>query len=583
MTTAGQSRPGLSRALLSISVGISLGAVVVSLYTFTRRVPDGLISDRLGTASRFVAGSLIAVAVVATALAGAAVAAWLGRLGAGKAATLLCLICVVTAWCYLSASPRTWTVAITGPGNRPVVALVQTAWLLLAIAAVLLVAGAVTALGEHQPFKWQPALPLTIVGVVIALTAGYGLALLADIGAPHPTTAAPMEIPEFPRTLGNKPAYTVTAESIDALTPAGPGFVLTEDEAVIAYDGATGAERWRFPFTAFPDDCTFRRLRSTGTVPEAVVLAECVRTPEYGKYTDPYLVGLDSMTGRVLWTMDKGWGLRARTQLPPDAVPVASADELGSLNPRTGELRWARSLAELDQQCRTAVSTTMAVDHSIVHAASCGTSVRIHVLDATTGTDHLIEQPTAQQLDKGSSPIEPIASYGTVVAMKLSYGFPGQSLGLIVDTRTNTVTEMPSHRISSDYSSISTGQYPGPIVQLRPTTGTDAAVDLYRVADGITMHANGIAVYSVGNSFGPRSGQAWAEVGDQLVTAAVDNHGSPEQLGVVAPDGTSTRRTSPCGYAANSVVTVPGAVLIACLRTGNQSVVEYDIFGIPPA
>ena len=581
MTTAGQSRPGLSRALLSISIGIALGSVLVSLYAFTRRVPDGLISDRLATATRFTAGSLIAAAVVATVLAGAAVTAWLGRLGAGKAATLLCLLCVVAAWCYLSTNPPTWTVAISGSDGRPVVALVQAAWLLLTVSAVFLVAGVVAAPENRQPFKWPAVLPFAAIGVALSLVAGYGLATLARVGASHPTTAVPIAIPDFPRTLGTKTAYTVPAESIDTLVPAGPGFVLADDDAVVAYDGTTGAERWRFPLTAFPDDCLFRQLRSTGSAPNAVVFAECDRSGGYDKpRRDSYLVGLDAMTGTVLWRLDTDWSLRGRVLLPADVVPVVNGkmNALGSLDPRTGSLRWTRSLDSLGQNCATTGSVTMAVDRTIIYWLPCQTFVKVLFFDAASGIERTAEHPVPQELTRDAA-LTPVASDGNVAIIEARSKLSIHSLYLRADERTGNVSDVPVPRFHSDVSHI--GQYPGPVLQFSETGDLSGSSELYRLDDGSIRHLNGLKDFSSSILSGPHSGQFWAEVGDQMVTAAASDDNS-DLLASVSRDGSYMRRSSPCGSDIGAVVSAPGAVLVICTRTKGGGTLGYDILGMTP-
>ena len=582
MTTAGQSRPGLSRALLSISIGIALGSVLVSLYAFTRRVPDGLISDRLATATRFTAGSLIAAAVVATVLAGAAVTAWLGRLGAGKAATLLCLLCVVAAWCYLSTNPPTWTVAISGSDGRPVVALVQAAWLLLTVSAVFLVAGVVAAPENRQPFKWPAVLPFAAIGVALSLVAGYGLATLARVGASHPTTAVPIAIPDFPRTLGTKTTYTVPAESIDTLVPAGPGFVLADDDAVVAYDGTTGAERWRLPLTAFPDDCLFRQLRSTGSAPNAVVFAECDRSGGYDKpRRDSYLVGLDAMTGTVLWRLDTDWSLRGRVLLPADVVPVVNGkmNALGSLDPRTGSLRWTRSLDGMGN-CARADSLIMAAEHTVIDFVPCGTHLTVQMFDAVTGTERSVEHPVSQGLSRHTDPLTPVSSYGSIALVDARTDTGYDHLSVRVDTHTGAVNDTPNLQFEYHSSRPDISQYLGPAVQLQPTPESFGTVLIYRVDDGATVHVEGLRTFNGFDSYVPNSSQIWAEVGDQLVTATAYDDTS-NLLVSISRDGAFRSKPSPCVRDIGATVAVPGALLVICTRSRDGKTSGYDILGIP--
>ncbi|WKG04411.1 PQQ-binding-like beta-propeller repeat protein [Mycolicibacterium sp. HK-90] len=582
MATAGDAHPRLARALVSLSIGIAVGSVPVSLYAFTQRVPDGLVSDRLGSVTLLLGGSLVAVAVVAAVLGAGGVAALAGRAIAWKAAWALALLAAVTSFMYLGSLPHTWTEPASGPGSRPLVALIQVAWLLLTVAAVLLVAGAIAAHPDGQPLNWRAAVPFVASGLVAALVAALGLVALSRSGEPRATTAAPIAVPDVPTTVGAE-TYTLTVKRVDTLVPAGPGFVLVNDSTLIGYDGATGSPRWRFPLDSLRDGCLFQKIRSTGTAADAMVLVECDHDAGYSKpRTDPFLVGLDAMTGQVRWSLDRGWSLRSRISLPSDTVPVVSSsrNELGSLDPRTGELRWTWSFAESDRRCSD-TGLVGALDHTVTYAVPCGDSLRIHVFEARDGSERVIEHPVSQGFSTHSRSIEPLAYHGAVAVIQLRLEGDDPYSVITVDTRTGKVDELADPGFIYDLGANGSGQYPGPILEL-PATGARDFISLYRLGDNTTIRTTDVETYGSGNSYAPPSGQAWAQVGDRMVTAAAYDADYNNMLVSVSSDGSSSRRPSPCGRDIGGVVAVPGAVLVLCQRTKVADISGYDILGLRP-
>lgn len=583
MTTAEDAHPALGRALVSLSIGFAVAGVLLSLYAFTQRVPDGLASDRMGSVTRLLGGSLVAVAVAAAVLGAGGVAALARRAIAWKAAWTLAILATVTSFMFLNSLPHTWTEPASGPGSRPLLALIQAAWLLLTVAAVLLVAGAVAVHPDGQPLKWQAALPFVAAGMAVALVAGLGLVALGRLGAPRATTAEPIAVPDVPTAVGSE-AYTLTVKRVDTLVPAGPGFVLVDGDALIGYDGATGSPRWRFPLESLRDGCLFQKIRSTGTADDAMVLVECDHDAGYSKpRTDPFVVGLDAMTGQVRWSLDQGWSLRGRISLPSDAVPVVSnsRNELGSLDPRTGALRWSWSFAESDRQCSD-TGLVGAVDDAVTYAVACGNSLKIHVLDAEDGSEREIEHAVPQGFSPANRPIEPLAYHGATAVMQLRHQGNEPYSVVTVDTRTGAVGELPDSGYMYDSSAADSGQYPGPVLEL-PPRGSRDFVNLYRLGDNTMVRTTNVKTYGSGNSYAPPSGQAWAQVGDQLVTAAAYDANFDNLVVSVSPDGSSSGRPSPCGRDIGGVVAVPGAVLVLCQRTKGAHISGYDVVALRPA
>ena len=571
------------QTLIAGSWGIGVAAVALSVYAFVRRVPDGLVSDRLGPATQTLGGSLGVVAVTAVVLVVGGVAILAGREVAGKAAWALTVVAAVTSFAFLSSLLRRGTEAVSGPGARPVVALVQMSWLLLAVAAALLVAAAALASEKsRRPVKWSVMAGVGAVGVVLALVAGVGVVALTQRGAPQGSRAAAITLPEVPTAVGSDTAYTLTTEYLSWFVPAGPGFALVKGGALTTYSGVDGGKRWRFLLKSFPTGCELWSIRSTGTGPDAVVVAECNHNAGYGEpRTDPFLVGLDAMTGRLLWTLDQGWSLRSRILLPSNTIPVVNSerDELGSLDPRTGALRWTWSFEESDKQCGD-TGYVGALEGGVMYAKPCGPVLRVHVFDAVTGSDRVFDGPVPPEVSDGPWVVEPQAIDGSTAVVSISRTAGGNGTAVLsIDTAGGQVSVLPPKYLS-DGDSGKIGQYPGPVLQLDYGSKPEDWVDLYRLSDRSTIHAVGLDIFTV-SPYAPRSSMAWAEVGSQMVTAAASDDEYNKLLVSVSRDGVVTRRPSPCGGSdAGGVMPVPGAVLVVCHRSVGDKTLGYDIVGL---
>lgn len=576
------SRALTSHALVGASWGFVVAAVGLSVYGFVQRVPVGLVSDRLGSATRVLGGSLGVVVVAAVVLSSGGVAVLTGRAVAKKAAWALTITAAITSFMFLSSLLRQGAEAVSGPGARPVVALAQVSWLLLSVAAVLLVAGAVVAQEQtRRAVKWPALLGFVAIGVVVALVAGSGVVALAQRGEPRAVTAAVIAVPELPAAVGADTAYTVAAEHVDWLVPAGPGFVLVGDGALTAYNGADGRQRWRFPLESFPAGCSLTSIRSTGTSADAVVIAQChheaanLREPR----TDPFLVGLDAMTGQLLWTVGKDWSVRSRLLLPADVVPVVDSErnELGSLDPRTGAVRWTWPFSEADEKCSD-TGYVGALEGHVMYAVPCGPLLRVYVFDAVSGAHRVIDGPVPQEFSDGEWTVEPHAVDVSVAVVRILQVVGNGSAVLSIDTAGGQVEVLPVKYLSNG-DSVRAGQYPGPILQTDRGSEPEPWLDLYRLSDRSTVRAVGLETFS-GGSYAPRTSVMWAEVGTAMVSADAYDREFTKLLVSVARDGTVTRRPSPCGDDIGGVMAVPGAVLVVCQRADGARTVGYDILGL---
>ncbi|WP_163796697.1 PQQ-binding-like beta-propeller repeat protein [Mycolicibacterium sediminis] len=574
-TTDAPPNGRLGAALAATAGGLALGAAGIAAYAYTHGVPPGLISDRLGPATTLLTASLVAACLTAVVILALGVRALRGPDTARAAAATLAVLAAVTAFTHLNSIPADRASSLAGPGVRPILPLMQAGWLLSTCAALALLAGSV-AMGSGKRPLGVGLLPWVALGAAVAVVAGSGLSTVATRGTDRSATATAIAVPPVPTTVGDQVAYSVVARRAGWVTPAGAGFVARTDDALVAFDGATGAQRWRFPFLEFPAGCQPVTVRSTGSGPDAVVLIECRReySEQYMGGTDPHLVALDAMTGEVLWFSDDGWYLQGRVQASPDALPVRRGDDIGSLDAHTGQKRWTRPLAE-DEKCTSFGDDVTAVAHSVVVVAQCADTAALHLFDGHTGQQRDIDLRSAPGgLPEGDVQYDLVAAEGDVVAIKVDPRAGADSVLLAVDTRAGTIERVPATAYLSDVISARTGAYPGAVLQLDDRHDPAEQTGLYLVGQRKVLSANDVETQGDNIPTGLR----WALVGDRLVSA-MGYYDDPALL-VVAPDGTVDRRPSPCGTDVGGVVTVPGALLVLCERGDGNSLWGYDVLAL---
>lgn len=143
-------RPVLGRTLIALSLGVGLAAIVLAAVAIVLRAPDGLISDRLTPVTWLLTGSLALIVLLVGALAGIARLVLAGWRASGGTVMLLMATSPLTAYAFLSATPRRYAAPITGVGAHPVLDYARASWLLLTVAVLLLMAG-VFAMEQRQP------------------------------------------------------------------------------------------------------------------------------------------------------------------------------------------------------------------------------------------------------------------------------------------------------------------------------------------------------------------------------------------------------------------------------------------------
>lgn len=573
MTDIGGTRnvSKLAATSCGLGVGLAAGAVLLGGYGFVGRNPGGLheVSVR-----NWAAGSVLLVAVGASALVWMM---WLASRGVDVVARSAWLLTVVVAVALYAVLADPVGLASSTHTARVVLRL---SWAVLVAAGVFVVAGVLAAVGRAAPpRRWRD--PLMAVSLVLGLVFTLGCGVLAraqtDIAA---VTAATVEIPATPTTVGAEVRYALPVSDPRFTVPAGPGFVTLEDQDLVGYAGNTGQQRWRLPFRTIAGQCEPSSVRSTGTSADSVVIAQCLRPTQTDSHSDSarrtILTGIDAMTGRVLWSNADNWRIRSTAVTGPDVVPMLRGDEVGALEARTGNVLWTKQFAAGD--CGSNVAAMGNRTQDIVFFPVCPTAdeVVLHVIDGHSGAERSLTIER-EKLRDGVSQVNLVAVAAGVVVIEVAGSGPHRSsypvnVAVHVDSGTNTV--LPSNHMPRDRQSYDAGQYPGAVLQIE-TDSEGTAVLLVGERRIVTTSIPTTSTLIM-------NGQRWAQVGDQLVTATAATASWRAQLATVGPDGVATLRPSPCGGTDfGGVIPVPGAVLVTCARTDDGSrFTGYAVMGL---
>jgi hypothetical protein len=531
----------------------------------------------------------LVLAVIPTAvMCATGLAALAGRADAGRyAAGVLAAAVALTAWVYTSSTPPSVAERISGPGARPAVQLAQVGWPLLSVAALLLLIGVVYAAGAGTSVRRAVLAvlsPLTVFGVVLSVGAGMVVATWWERGQVHPSTVEPVAVAPVPIVFGDSVAYTVRVADPINVVPAGPGFVVFEEGGGIrGYDGATGVQRWTIDPGVFPAGCGLETIRSTGIATDSVVIAECVRprslsppldTSNYN-HVEPVLLGFDANTGQLLWLTDANFRLARGAGQSATVVAVTRGDDVASLDPRTGALRWVRKAN--DYPCD---GVDVVTDDLVLDVCFNGTTLR--VLDGMGGDERTIDLPVTAPASSYTS-VQRVAADSGVLVLDVSMSRVGAEGGrterrstLAVDIDAGRITAVPSVTSGSHPRS----PLPGPLLQLAygGTPGQEWT-EVYSLPERRLMKVQGVHAHSLAGD-----GQLWAQLGDRMVSAAADD-AAGAFVASVAADGTFTRLPLPCPYRPEhrsrgaGVVPVPGATLVLC-PPANEEFVGWDVLGM---
>lgn len=282
-------------------------------------------------------------------------------------------------------------------------------------------------------------------------------------------------------------------------------------------------------------------------------------------------MGFDANTGTPLWLNDDGFELANDAGVSDTVAAVVRRNEqVGSLDPHTGAVRWTRPFN--DNQWSGSVQV---LNNDIVIPPYRGAPVRL--LDGDNGAERLIDFP----VDSNEVEITVLAA----------------DSGLLV-VQTGTPTGNPADYPRSTYRTwsidIDTGAVdeidsvyrggrpdfprPGPLVQLG-TQGRDEQpyVEVYSLPQRRLLRVMGV---STSTSLVGR--YAWAQIGANIVNPADQSTDVPTVI-TVAPDGAVTHSPSPCPLEASrrggGILAVPGATLMFCPPT-DQTSNGFDVLGM---
>ncbi|MEE3849873.1 PQQ-binding-like beta-propeller repeat protein [Gordonia sp. LSe1-13] len=562
-------RPQLSDAMwrgifVACAVGLSVGASLTSLYAFVSRRPDRLVGGDLSSASEFLAFSLASTCLAMVLVGLCCWSVVRGRQTAKSAAWILAAYVSIAAWVYLSDITDAAYSDLSVPGAHPSIALAQLSWVVLACSAIALLAASVVP--ESKPVRGAGRISFIAASVVIAAVVPVGVGGAAAVVAHTATSAAPVPIPEEPASVGTQVAYRIESVRGMQVIPAGPGFVTYDGETVTAHDGATGAARWSTS-ADLADECAPSRVQSTGTSTTSVVLVGCavdVDDPE----SNSYIMGVDAMTGERLWTNAENWTVRARSVTDSVAVAVSrvAADdiEIGSLDTRTGTVRWSRSAPNCFDPAGMAT-----VDRSVVVAESCARreAVAVHVFDATSGNERRLRLPAPPAIagaERVSAEIFAVSGASAAIRLQPDDDY-GEQLSFLLDTEADTPEPLYGDATDPGYRELREGRYPGEVTQLRNMSYPDF-VELLTMPGGDVRRIPGVRMLARDDLY---ADQIWAQVGDQSMTAAA--YDGDYELVTVDRGGIVDRRVSPCGEEVEGGVTVvPGSVVLVCYPGRND-------------
>ncbi|MCX2963251.1 PQQ-binding-like beta-propeller repeat protein [Gordonia sp. NPDC062954] len=508
-----------------------------------------------------------------------------GRPMTMPAAGLAASATALAAFVFLGESAPAAVSVLSGPGAHSVVVLSRTAWVLYAVASLALLAASLThdvRATPGQKRRWAGP----IIGLVVALVVTlFGVATGSGTGA-DAAQAEPIAIPAIPTSLGQNVAYRLRSALSQRVVPAGPGFVTVDEEAVTAYDGATGRKRWRFSTDGLSEECFPYSAWSTGTDAESVVIVQCADDDEYtpaalDEQSDAGLTAFDAMTGRHLWTNSEGWAIRARAVSDGDgAVGVVRGEgtdaRIGALNIRTGHVRWSRPVRE----CADLWSATT-VTSSVVVLELCPGPKDVSAVsfDMETGTPQRIRVDLSRWAGVDAAIMwDVLAVMGSRIAVRytLDRGRHNEALA-IVDTATATA-RVDWGQVDWLHLSPEEGLIPGDVAELMAHPGDDFT-DVLTMPAGERRRIDGLEAWTSWSS--PALNLArWATVGEELMTATEFAVDGLYRLVTVHPDNSISRRPSPCGRRPGGITPVPGAVLMLCRRSDNDDSSGVEIIAL---
>ncbi len=254
-------------------------------------------------------------------------------------------------------------------------------WLFAFVGAVLLAVSAIVFIGVGAPRpRVSPAVG-AVIGVLAVVPSS--LVIMADANpgrAFDATTAARVTAPPIPTATGTS-LFDLRVETVgdNPVRAAGAGFVVRTPHGVRAFD-SSGTERWHHLHAgSSPWQTTFLGVFDDG--------ATVVVAVDSGAHDAGALVGLDAVTGDVLWRTPDGSMLHAVDQAQGPAELNYLTVTLGwrrtRIDTRTGRELWRVEVPDRHQYL--AFNTPAGIGYFMGEAGNGGVDLSYLVLDPQTG------------------------------------------------------------------------------------------------------------------------------------------------------------------------------------------------------
>ncbi|MBT0567293.1 PQQ-binding-like beta-propeller repeat protein [Williamsia sp. CHRR-6] len=526
--------------------GMAVGAIASAVYG---RVRLEAINDplppvdpgRFTTVASWVAGISVLTAVLLLA------AIWAGR-RTWTAGHALMMVALCTVLVLLNLAPAlnriardtAMTTAATGAG------FLRAALLMAVISTALLVVTRIIGSGmsneaQAEQFPTRASLlTATTLAVVLSIVGVHVLSPTTGTGEVHTAagarSAAARDIPD-PLDVG-RVAYRLDS-AIFGLAYAGPGFVTSGNGGLIAYDGATGTQRWRRAVSTSRYGYGSPRFDSTDDGKVVVVR-------DRGTVT-----GVDGATGRQLWHLIDPAVLVGVGPFDGGTVYVlrrrAATSELLALDVGTGKRRWSQATS-IPAECDRVDS---AIGSGFLWISTSCTSSTDAFYSSSTGA------PMSKRFVAGDVALAPDG----LVWVRPGARLPDRADSIVYTVANGGETTLVAPRRDQWITVIGVGR------------------------DGQVLYESGSALFTVSLRGGPPRRlvvpAAVFGVDSRAVarnrrgfTLAGESRTGSVLLDVDTSSGAVTTRTGPCPEEIADLVRVPGALLASCTGTfGGQHVI----------
>ncbi|MFT3662675.1 MAG: hypothetical protein QM809_15235 [Gordonia sp. (in: high G+C Gram-positive bacteria)] len=230
---------------------------------------------------------------------------------------------------------------------------------------------------DRMPTRRTGFVAATATTVIGALIAGVLVVVQQPSLRLQDAEAAALGSPPVPTSM-TETAYRIRADDENAYAlRAGPGFVVVDGDELTAYEGSRGLRRWTF------DAGRIGGLSGSSDTREVVVFGSARDADEETVVVagGDLSVGLDAVTGRVLWRsaaaafrVGDGDDRLHRVRFAPRRYEYGkdpTPPTMTLIDPRRGVVLWSREVS-CDRSLRAAT-----VDHLVREA--CGGSGRIEI------------------------------------------------------------------------------------------------------------------------------------------------------------------------------------------------------------